>query len=347
MSKYEWGVFIGRMQPPHVGHIDQIQRALDNCDKVVIVFGSSRSAPSPKNPFSVHDREMMVRNSFPQQHSRLEFVSVNDYPYSDEVWLTEVQLKVGQVIGNSGLVALFGCKKDESSYYLDLFPQWKREFGEEGIEIIHSTQIRESFFENKLFGFDSDLQKKLPKATLDFLLVFYITKEYKILRDEYEYYKQYEFLWSKSPFPPFFQTVDMVVVQSGHVLLVERGEAPGKGQYALPGGFVEENERLKDAAVREVLEETDIALPGVGDRHKYLKSHITKEKVFDYPGRSLRGRTITQTYYVKLPGGGPLPGVKGSTDARKAFWISFKDVLQNQDKFFEDHLDIIGYYLGM
>src|ERR671917_78319 len=67
-------------------------------------------------------------------------------------------------------------------------------------------------------------------------------------------------VYSPSDFPPFAVTVDLVVltVRSDALcaLLVRRGEAPFRGRWALPGGFVRVSESVDDAAARELVEET-------------------------------------------------------------------------------------------
>ena len=58
--------------------------------------------------------------------------------------------------------------------------------------------------------------------------------------------------------------VDVVVIEKGAVLLIKRGKEPFKGKWCLPGGFVEENESVEQAAEREVKEETGIDVNLVG-----------------------------------------------------------------------------------
>jgi bifunctional NMN adenylyltransferase/nudix hydrolase len=72
--------------------------------------------------------------------------------------------------------------------------------------------------------------------------------------------------------------------------------------------------------------------------------------VFDHPGRSLRGRTITHAFLFDLdradkkPG---LPRVKGADDAVEAKWIPIAELLKMSDQIFEDHLSIIRTVLGV
>ena len=159
------------------------------------------------------------------------------------------------------------------------------------------------------------------------------------LRAEYQMIKKYKEAWKAAPFPPTFMTVDAVVVQSGHILLVKRGDMPGKGLWALPGGFLNQEETMLDGAIRELKEETKIKVPV-----PVLKGSIKGSKTFDAPNRSSRGRTITQAFFIDL-GVGDLPKVKGSDDAEKAFWVPFNKV--KQEKMFEDHFAIIDYFLNI
>src|ERR1700739_1029385 len=88
-------------------------------------------------------------------------------------------------------------------------------------------------------------------------------------------------------------TVDIVIftIQSGtlKVLLVKRAAPPFQGQFAIPGGFVHEDEDLDKAALRELREET-----GVAD--VYLEQLYS----FGDVGRDPRGRVITTAYLALL-----------------------------------------------
>ncbi|MFP3686240.1 NUDIX domain-containing protein, partial [Bacillus sp. SIMBA_026] len=83
---------------------------------------------------------------------------------------------------------------------------------------------------------------------------------YRLL-EEQQLLDQYRQAWSQAPYPPIFVTVNAVVVQSGHVLLVKRNASPGKGLFALPGGFINPHERLLDACLRELRERLRLKVP--------------------------------------------------------------------------------------
>jgi bifunctional NMN adenylyltransferase/nudix hydrolase len=136
-----------------------------------------------------------------------------------------------------------------------------------------------------------------------------------------------------------FVTVDAVVIQSGHILLVKRRARPGKGLAALAGGFIRQYERLQDACIRELREETKLKIPD-----PVLRGCIKRQHTFDDPHRSSRGRTITHAFLIELPAAENLPKVKGGDDAEKAFWLPLADM--NPEKMFEDHYFIVRHLLG-
>jgi bifunctional NMN adenylyltransferase/nudix hydrolase len=228
---------------------------------------------------------------------------------------------------------LIGHSKDATSFYLKLFPQWG------SVEVpsygsVSGTAIRTSYFSNIGHMWLNDAETQVPERTKNLLVSFYATKSYNKIKDEYEFVVKYKSAWANSPYPPIFVTVDAVVVQSGHVLLVKRGAQPGLGQWALPGGFINQDERIADAVIRELREETGIKVPD-----PVLRGSVVAREVFDDPYRSARGRTITHASLIKLKDDVILPKVKGGDDAEKARWVPIAQ-LRRQD-FFEDHYDIL------
>ena len=182
-------------------------------------------------------------------------------------------------------------------------------------------------------------QISLPASVNRQLQRFIESDSYQGIREEQTFIADYKAGWSHAPYAPTFVTVDAVVVQSGHLLLVTRKAFPGKGQLALPGGFVNQYEQLEEAVLRELREETRLKVPT-----PVLKGSIQRRRVFDSPYRSTRGRTITHAFYIELSPETSLPKVKGGDDARHAQWVPLASLDPRQ--MYEDHYDIIQEMIG-
>lgn len=122
-------------------------------------------------------------------------------------------------------------------------------------------------------------------------------------------------------------TVDAIVIARKYddfqVLLIRRKNDPFKGHWALPGGFVDGDETLKQACRRELEEET--GLKGI---------HLKQFHTFGNPGRDPRGHTVSVVYYSVV---NECFNVTASDDAVDARWFPLKDL---PDIAF-DHEDIL------
>lgn len=350
MKQFDLLTFIGRFQPVHIGHIEVITTALSQAQFVTILIGSSNQPRTSKNPWTYLEREDMIMESLaeidPAYCSRVIIKPLHDQKYNDQRWASDVQnlvkeaaddvviRTVGAIDPRKIKIGLIGHSKDESSYYLKMFPQWS--MVEHAMnEDVSATDLRRLMFEGKSTRF---LAGVLPPHVYQVIEAFKKTKEYEVLQREYDMLKAYKKAWEAAPYAPTFVTTDAVVVQSGHVLLIERDAAPGEGLWAMPGGFLNQGEWIEDGVIRELREETKLKVP-----EPVLKGSIKHRGVFDRPDRSLRGRTITHAYLIELPAG-PLPPVKGSDDARKARWWPINEI--TEDVMFEDHYHIIQDLLG-
>lgn len=341
MEKKKFGVFIGRFQPFHNAHLATVKQALDQVERLIIVIGSASSAATVKNPWTSATRVEMIGNSItdalgPSARTRVSFVLAKDYLYNDNRWVIGLQAGIDDALnGWDGEVLLFGHEKDRSTFYLRLFPQWTFvDVGSQGR--FDATKVREQYFRRDL----TSLKPILPTTVLNQLRSEIGSVEYERLYSEFHHIIDYKELWDSAPFPPVFVTTDVVLIKSGHVLVVRRKGQPGKGLIALPGGFIGQDERIVDGALRELKEETAVRV-----NKDELKKRIVDNEVFDHPNRSLRGRTITHAFCIDL-GNGELPKVKGSDDADKAWWMPLRDIYLKEEEFFEDHFHILNHFIS-
>ncbi|MFF2190712.1 NUDIX domain-containing protein [Streptomyces sp. NPDC058155] len=126
--------------------------------------------------------------------------------------------------------------------------------------------------------------------------------------------------YDPADFVPFAVTVDLAVFtvrdSSLHVLLVERGEEPYLGHWALPGGFVRPRESAGQAARRELAEETGLSPDTVaGLRPEQLRT-------YSEPDRDPRMRVVSVAYTALVP---DLPEPRGGGDAAQARWTRYDD----------------------
>ncbi len=352
-NQFDFLVFIGRFQPFHLGHQCVIEKALNNTQKLIILLGSAHRPRCTRNPWNFDEREQMIRLTLSaQQNKRVIIAPLMDNIYNDDLWTGTIQKCVSGIVAahhtqphRDPSIGLIGHSKDHTSYYLKLFPQWDS-INVNKVPVLSATDVRQAIFcadkgywEDQHISVAALVDKFVPAEVLDYLSRFVRSETYAQLRDEFEYLRNYQSGWKNAPYVPTFVTVDAVVVQSGHVLLVERGARPGKGQMALPGGFINQNESLRLAVLRELKEETRLKVP-----LPVLNGNIQHQAVFDDPHRSERGRTITHAFLIHLPADTALPKVRGGDDAKKAFWVPLAEI--NPEQMFEDHYFIIQRMLG-
>lgn len=121
-------------------------------------------------------------------------------------------------------------------------------------------------------------------------------------------------------------TVDGIIQQDDKILLIKRKNPPFKDEYALPGGFVENNEVVEKAVVREVEEETG------------LETEIKRlEDVYSSPGRDPRGHTVSIVYSLDITGG----SLSSGSDAQGTEYFSIDELpilAFDHDKIIKDYL---------
>lgn len=343
-KKFDIAVVVGRFQPVHNAHVELLKRAGNLASKVVVVLGSSRLPRTYKNPWVDRERAAMLIEAIDPlkkiTKSEFTYEYVVDTMYNDQAWAVRVQQIVNKIAKATDKVAIIGHEKDESSFYLKLFPQWEL-VSQPLIEPLNASQIREVYFNPSTCNLNW-FKGVLPNSTISYLRWFKDSPEYEQVVREKEFIETYKKQFEHLKFAPIFVTTDAVVIQSGHVLMVKRGAEPGKGLLAFPGGFVNAttDKSIEDAMIRELKEETNIKVP-----EKVLRGSIKNSHVFDAINRSARGRTITHAFLIVLEDGEwNLPKIKGGDDAESAKWIPISQV--RSEECFEDHWEILQFFLG-
>jgi bifunctional NMN adenylyltransferase/nudix hydrolase len=360
----DFAVLIGRFQPVHKGHSYIIKQAFKHARQLIIVIGSSFGSRTLRNSFTAAEREDMILgilkdpefSDISDIESKVHFVCIKDYIYDkgDKLWIEDATNGVSDIASNiagdnNKSVLLIGHEKDNTSYYLKNFPDW--EYLEcDNFEDINSTDIRERFFAGDL-SLDKNMDKSLNnsgylkslkvchESTLTWLKGFQAGEIFARLHKEYVSMKDYKKLWSGSPFAPIFVTCDALVIYGDSLLLIKRKHFPGEGLNAMPGGFIEADEKIIDGIIRELYEETKIDVP----KEELLRS-LQEVKAFDDPKRSTRGRIITHVGLFVL-NRSDVPFVKGADDAESASWILISDFLNQSEQVFSDHYQIISWFL--
>lgn len=352
--KHDLVIFLGRMEPPTVAHCASIMEALNHGQYVMVGLGTHNSPRTPKNPWTTAERIEMLKAAIPiQYHHRLVFVGLEDFPYADPEWVANTaslaRAAARELVGKDDNIAILAHQKDDSTYYLDYFKFLKAiiPFDEVKLSdtsaVLSATKIRELLFT----GYLEFCAPALPEGVLSWIRGWIGSEGHQYVQSEWDEAVRYEKPFHTAPYGNTnFYTADNVVIQSGHILLVQRGKAPGKGLWALPGGHINNNETAYEGALRELNEETCIKVP-----RKVLVGSMYEQKLFDDPDRSLRcritgkyGRTVTVGHFFKLNDQEELARVKGADDAVVAHWFPI-DVFLNEMKsvMFEDHHAIAAY----
>ena len=128
-----------------------------------------------------------------------------------------------------------------------------------------------------------------------------------------------------------FVTVDIVLIKKligdYELLLIKRRNEPFKDNWALPGGFVDKNEDLETAAIRELVEETSITV-----------SELEQLKAFGKPFRDPRNHVVSVAFFGIVDEN---IVAKAADDAKEAKWFSVKEL----PKLAFDHDEIINFAL--
>ena len=344
-------VLVGRFQPLHDAHLALLQRALAIAPRVAVVVGSAFQARTPRNPFTWAERAEMLRLALPEaERERVTIVPMRDY-YDEVRWVASVIAAVATLTAGEDAprVTLVGHFKDATSSYLAAFPGWTLD-SVERLPGADGAQLRDALFAalpedaHAPVALDAALAvfvDQAPPSTVAFLRSWAALPFLEELAVEWRMLKRYKEAWRAAPYAPTFVTVDAVLQCAGHVLLIRRGKAPGRGLHAVPGGFIEARETTWQSCLRELEEETHLKL-----LEETMRRSLRSVAVFDHPDRSQRGRTITHAHHFDL-GDRELPEVRADDDAAAAEWIPIANIAAMEDRFFDDHFHMLDHFLHL
>nr|MBF0686063.1 NUDIX domain-containing protein [Pseudomonas sp.] len=330
-------IYIGRFQPFLNTHLAQVRHALTLAPRCLVVIAGARQARSPRNPLSRQQRADLIDAALsPDEKARVHIVATRD-DNDAERWSLSVRAKLFAAFpdtassGTTIVVCEPGCRFHALTWAM-----------EDSTSPAAPTQtpLREQLYEAGT-GAHALLQASslLAPGTEGLIDEWLSSDEFSRTAEEWQALKSMRAEWDGSPYTPIFVTVDAVVRCAGHVLLIRRGHQPGKGLYALPGGFLEAEEPVLASAIRELAEET-----GLNVTRAALHKALRQVKVFDDPWRSQLGRVLTHAHFFDLPLQ-TVPTILAGDDAAEAFWTAEGDLAGLEEYFHDDHFLILDHFL--
>ena len=153
------GVYVGRFQPFHLGHLGAVKAVLKEVDELVVVIGSAQYSHNINNPFTAGERLVMIRRALQEaklNYSKLWIVPVPDV-HLHMLWVSEVE----------GYTPKFNvCYSNE--------PLTQRLFIEagyqvKGIPFFNRKQYTSTLIREKMLQGDDSWKKLVPKSVVDFI----------------------------------------------------------------------------------------------------------------------------------------------------------------------------------
>lgn len=353
----------------HLGHEDMLKRAFELGEEVHIFIGSANSPRNLQNPFIYAERRQMLDLVITRiMHDVYNYPDIDNGPFvriwplndildDNDAWLKQITDIVGH--GNYVSVPPFdGRIKHEIAYvggakkewYVPLFekvgyehrqiPPYKTKgyeggkFGGDTREevALNSTQLRETYFTGYYDEANKILKERIPAEIYDYLMDYRRSSSQFVGYINSWYWKKKEDN-QKYGLGPFL-TCDNIIQVGDEILLIRRKNHPGKGLWAVPGGYLDAGETFAQGAARELEEETNLRLP--------LEMFEDME-MFDAVGRSTHARIITASFHVRLP---VKPETKAGDDAAERRWFTRAEIEKMHNLMHDDHWYMLKKRVG-
>jgi len=333
MTEYDLAVIVDACEPWRRGHADAVERALRSAARVLVLVSSANAARSLRHPLSIAERLQVVRAECARWGESVRAEPLGDRLYQPLHWQRALQEALAAYTPGAQRVVQF-CPSHRAHAFLT---DWHA-MAAPGLDAPEFWALRATLFA----GTESDWQAllaELTPASAAFLETYRRTPAWSQMQAEYGAVQATRASWRSAPYPPVLATTDALVLHDAHLLLVQRARSPGKGLWALPGGFVDPDETLLAACLRELDEETGLRPDAA------IACAAAEPAVFDAPRRSLRARIITHVFRFDLPSGAR-PPVAGGDDAGAAEWVALSRFFTMEEQVFEDHFHIVARMLG-
>ena len=149
MSKI--GLYIGRFQPVHKGHLEVINQALKKCDTLIIAIGSSQESGTKRNPFTLVQTSNFIHKLFEyreKDHSKIAIIGIPDRenPSNDSSWGTYVFNLIFQSFQMIPSIVFEGNESERSTWYDELNVETIKI--DRSLIPVSATKVRESLINN-------------------------------------------------------------------------------------------------------------------------------------------------------------------------------------------------------
>jgi len=252
---------------------------------------------------------------------------------NDEDWKERVNWNISWHANPENLpVVIVGSSVRDNASYLHWFPQYELDLSTDLNPGLSASMLRERIYNRQWIDVSKYTDFKIHENIGSFMNTEAFTK----CTNAYWGREDEKYDWAEASYPPIFVCVDSLVRKDYYILLIKR---KSNGLLALPGGHLDQHERLYDGAIRELREETELTLSDAQFKH-YYKGMTT----FDKPDRSedRAFRVISHTSLFEIYDGTCFVlNPDGADDAILASMFDLSWIKANSELFHDDHWDII------
>ena len=334
--RYKYSFFIGRFQPFHIGHLQNIKQALEISDTLIIMIGSSYRYLSINNPFSFEQRKQMIQDDLKSMlfcKNRIIIEPLQDWLYNEYLWKNEVQAIIYKYANLSDNVAMIGHQKDSSSYYLKYFPCFDY-VDVDNYRSYSATSFRKKFFLNSIIDKNYIISKSSQHGTHKLIKDFMKTRHFDYLSSQYiKFYCSNEC----STFSRNDILLNIMLISGKYIALRKNYDYPGL-VFDLPGiiikhiPFNQVNKKVKLLLSTNILNEINIEKDVIFERFSHAE-YCYKNYCCNYLGLII----VDCDFFKKH-------NINNTFNFKHIRWIKLDKLLKKMSAcLLDDHYQIINY----